>query len=90
MQITVYTKDNCMQCLMTTRRFQQYHVPVTLDDITTEKNLDLASRLNHQQAPMVIVTDTDGDTVAHWSGFNPEKIQTYSRAYLDAQINADE
>lgn len=69
MNITVYTKTNCVQCTATTRALDKHGLTYDIIDVETDAEaLAHIKSLGYMQAP-VIITDTD-----HWSGFRPDKI----------------
>lgn len=71
MDITVYTKPQCVQCGATTKALDRAGLEYELVDITADDEArDYVMALGHLQAP-VVVTDAD-----HWSGFRPDRIKT--------------
>jgi glutaredoxin-like protein NrdH len=69
MSISIYTKENCVQCHATKRMLAQRAIPFTLIDIDTHP--ECTGWLKSQgflQLP-VVITDT-----LCWSGFRPDMI----------------
>ena len=67
--ITLYTKDNCVQCSMTKRMMDRLGVDYeTVDIVENPAELDRLIEMGYRAAP-VVVTDNDS-----WSGFQPDKI----------------
>ncbi|WP_053387018.1 glutaredoxin domain-containing protein [Leucobacter japonicus] len=69
MQVTVYEKDHCQQCVMTKRKLTDVGVEFETASILDPVNLELVKGLGHMAAPVVVA---GGE---HWSGFRPDKIQ---------------
>lgn len=69
MNVTVYTKPDCVQCNATYRALDKKGIAYTSVDVTEDPGaLAELKEMGYLQAP-VVVTDTD-----HWSGFRPDKI----------------
>jgi glutaredoxin-like protein NrdH len=69
MTVTVYTKDNCVQCEATKRHLDKLDVPYSTVNITNDiRALDKLISLGYRSAP-VVVTDDDS-----WAGYIPEKL----------------
>jgi glutaredoxin-like protein NrdH len=69
MTVTVYTKDNCVQCEATKRHLDKIDVPYSTVNITNDiRALDKLISLGYRSAP-VVVTDDDS-----WAGYIPEKL----------------
>ena len=69
MAVTVYTKDNCVQCEATKRHLDKLDVPYSTVNITNDIGaLDKLISLGYRSAP-VVVTDDDS-----WAGYIPEKL----------------
>lgn len=69
--ITIYSKNNCVQCKMTKRFLDQHNVSYT--DINLDDNpsyIDHVKALGFSAAP-VIETETQS-----FSGFQPDKLKT--------------
>lgn len=76
MNITVYSKPRCQQCMATKRKLDAFAVLYETIDITEDPGSEqLVKRLGHQQAPVVVVRDANGDMIDHWSGFRPDRIK---------------
>lgn len=70
MDITVYSKPNCMQCTATTRALEKQGLAYTVVDVTQDDHaLATVQSLGHRRLPVV---QAQG---AHWSGFQPEQIR---------------
>jgi len=69
MTVTVYTKDNCVQCEATKRHLNKIDVAYETVNITNNIGaLDKLIALGYRSAP-VVVTDDDS-----WAGYIPEKL----------------
>jgi len=69
MTVTVYTKNNCVQCDATKRHLDK--LSIAYDTINISENpeeLDKLIELGYRSAP-VVVTDDDS-----WAGYVPDKI----------------
>lgn len=69
MTVTVYIKDNCVQCGATKRHLDKLNIPYETINVTNDIGaLDKLASLGYRSAPVVI---TDNDS---WSGYVPDKI----------------
>jgi len=69
MMVTVYTKDNCVQCEATKRHLDKLDIPYSTINITNDISaLDKLISLGYRSAP-VVVTEDDS-----WAGYVPDKI----------------
>jgi glutaredoxin-like protein NrdH len=69
MTVTVYTKDNCVQCEATKRHLDKIDVAYETVNITNNIGaVDKLISLGYRSAP-VVVTDDDS-----WAGYIPEKL----------------
>jgi glutaredoxin-like protein NrdH len=69
MTVTVYTKDNCVQCEATKRHLSKLDIPYETINITNDIGaLDKLISLGYRSAP-VVVTEND-----NWAGYMPDKI----------------
>lgn len=76
MNVTVYVKNNCIQCVRTKKWLTENSIPFqTVNVEDDEQALQYMLNLGYKAAPVIIVTDDDEETADHWSGFNPEKLQ---------------
>jgi glutaredoxin-like protein NrdH len=67
--VTVYTKDNCVQCEATKRHLDKLDIPYETINITSDIGaLDKLIGLGYRSAP-VVVTENDS-----WAGYMPDKI----------------
>lgn len=78
MTVTVYTKDECVQCVRTTKLLEARGVSFEPKNIADPAYLAEAKNLGYLQAP-VVVTDEES-----WSGFRPDKIEELVKR-LDAE-----
>lgn len=68
--VTLYTKENCVQCSMTKRLLDKIGVEYqTVDIIDNPEELDKLIEMGYKAAPVVLTEDGQS-----WSGFQPEKI----------------
>lgn len=77
-EITVYSTPGCMGCWATERQLGSTPfeaVNLSLDDAAAAE----VAALGYRAAPVVIVRK-NGDIIEHWSGFNPDAIDRWSRA----------
>ena len=69
MTVTVYTKDNCVQCEATKRHLDKLDVAYSTVNITNDISaLDKLISLGYRSAP-VVVTENDS-----WAGYVPDKL----------------
>jgi glutaredoxin-like protein NrdH len=71
MQITVYTTQNCVQCMMTKKQFDK--LGIRYDEIALEQHPELIEKFKEiglLSAP-IVVTDSK-----KWSGFRLDKIKS--------------
>ena len=70
--VTIYSKDNCVQCRATMRYLDKHKVPYDV------KSADEHARMLHNkgfnQAPVVVVYGPGGSTLS-WSGYNIGRLQ---------------
>ena len=79
MEVTVYTKPQCVQCDMTKKVLDGGKIPYKQVDITEDKEAyDYVISLGYTSAP-IIVTDAGS-----WSGFKFEQLKS-----LVARYNAE-
>ena len=70
--VTVYTKDNCVQCNATVRQLRKLSIPHEL--VSATDNLDVLKSRGYLTAPVVHVNTEDYED--WWSGFNVGKIRS--------------
>nr|DAR59545.1 MAG TPA: glutaredoxin-like protein [Caudoviricetes sp.] len=76
MSITVYSKPRCQQCAATERKLDALAIDHAAVDVTEDiAALDYIRGLGYQQAPVVVVRDSTGAVIDHWSGFRPDRIK---------------
>ncbi|TFD58069.1 NrdH-redoxin [Cryobacterium sp. Hh7] len=76
--VTVYTKDDCRQCVATKAWLTKRDIAFTEVDILTDpKNLEGAKSLGLGSAPVVIVSFGNPLDDVAWAGFNPNKLTEY-------------
>ena len=94
-EITLYSKERCVQCAASERELKKVGVNFEEDghrivlgetvyihaDATTDENREFALGLGYMQAPVMTVV-VDGVLTDHWSGFIPEKIQEHATEVL--------
>lgn len=69
--ITLYTKPDCQQCVMTKRQLDAHGIPHEVRDVTQDPDAHaFVTGLGYSAAPVVHAGDED-----HWSGFRPERIR---------------
>ncbi|WP_275554620.1 glutaredoxin-like protein NrdH [Mixta sp. Marseille-Q2659] len=69
MLITIYTKNNCMQCTATKNIMDKQGLTYQLINLDDEPAaIENLKALGYRQLPVVMA---DGD---HWSGFRPDKL----------------
>lgn len=94
MDITVYTKKNCVQCVATARRFKTHGIsPDEYTDVTplvepggteeTERNYRKFKERFPDKVDMPVVV-IDGDTA--WMGFHPDKIKNLATPRQPARV----
>ena len=73
--VTVYTKEDCRQCVATKKWLAARSIEFAEVDILDDpKDREAAKELGFLAAPVVIVSSgIPGDDVA-WAGFNPSKL----------------
>ena len=77
MNITVYTKSNCIQCVQSKKLLDKLGLEYqTVDIEADEQAYDyIVNRLGYKAAPVITVTDDEGTDGTSWSGFDPDKIK---------------
>ena len=71
MNITVYSKPNCVQCDATKRLLNRENIKFTEVDLSTDpKALNLVKALGYNSAPVVIADNQ------HWSGYRRDLLQS--------------
>ncbi len=69
MEITVYSKPNCVQCEQTKSFLTRKGIEFNIVDISVDKDaLVKVQEMGYRQVP-VVVTESE-----HWSGFQPAKL----------------
>lgn len=69
MLISIYTKNNCMQCTATKNIMDKQGLAYQLINLDDEPAaIDNLKALGYRQLP-VVMADSD-----HWSGFRPDKL----------------
>lgn len=70
MNVTLYTKPQCVQCDATQRGLSSRKVEYETVDLTQDADaLAKIKKMGYRSAP-VVVTEDD-----HWSGYRPDKIK---------------
>ena len=82
-EVTVYSKPNCVQCTQTKKKFDQLSIRYTEESVLD--HLEEFKQRGHLAAPVVTVTD-DGDggssVVREWSGYSERHIND-TKQYID-------
>lgn len=73
LSITVYSKPRCPQCVATYRKLNG--LGATYESVDVSEALSFIQSLGYSQAPVVVVRDSKGAIVKHWSGFRPDLIK---------------
>lgn len=74
MNVTVYTKPECVQCSGTFRALDKAGIEYTAVDISKDTEAhDYVMSLGYLQVPVIVVGDE------HWSGFRPDRIKALAR-----------
>jgi len=69
MNVTVYSKPSCVQCVATYRELERKGVDYKIIDLTEDNNAFMeVESMGYKQVPVVIAGDQ------HWAGFRPDKI----------------
>lgn len=88
MSITVYSQPACVQCNATYRWLDKHGLAYEVIDVTTDvaalAALAAVRALGYLRAPVIIVRDADGSVAAHWSGFDPDRIDDLATRALVA------
>ena len=73
--ITLYSKENCVQCTASERKLDERKLEFEHEDATSAENLAIIRELDksYTRAPIMSVA-IDGVVVDHWSGYRPDKI----------------
>lgn len=75
MDVTVFSKPACVQCNATYRALDKQGTEYAKVDVSQDlASLEYIQELGFQQAPVVILKDSDGVIQDSWSGFDPDKI----------------
>ena len=78
LSITVYSKPRCPQCTATYRKLNGLGATHESVDVSEDAEaLSFIQSLGYSQAPVVVVRDSKGAVVAHWSGFRPDMIKKF-------------
>ena len=76
LSITVYSKPRCPQCAATYRKLNGLGVEHESVDVSEDPEaLSFIQSLGYSQAPVVVVRDSKGNIMKHWSGFRPDLIK---------------
>ena len=72
--MTVYTKPDCGQCMMTVRVLESKGIDFRAIDLTDDAEaLATVKAMGYAQAPVVVTGDD------HWAGFRPDKLMKLVR-----------
>lgn len=76
MKVTVWTKSNCSQCVMTKKLMTRKGVDFTEADLESDsEQLQKFKEEGLMQAPIIVL----GHDGRRWSGFRPDLIEELSR-----------
>lgn len=78
MSVTIYTKENCVQCRATTRAMDKAGISYELKSATEPDNLTyLKDDLAVTAAPVVVADGADAEDgeLSYWYGFRPELVK---------------
>lgn len=76
LSITVYSKPRCPQCVATYRKLNSLDILHESVDVSEDHEaLSFIRSLGYSQAPVVVVKDSKGNIMKHWSGFRPDLIK---------------
>ena len=70
--VRVYSKPNCVQCVMTKNLLGALGVPFVEEDATDPGNLAAIKELGYLAAPVVMAGESNDDM---WAGFQPDRIK---------------
>ena len=70
--VTIYSKDNCVQCRATMRYLDKHGVPYDVE--SADENAQMLHNKGFTQAPVVVVYGPGGSTLS-WSGYNIGRLQ---------------
>jgi glutaredoxin-like protein NrdH len=83
--ITVYTKNNCVQCDRTKKWLDKNGVAYTTVNMDeSPADLEAVKELGFLTAPVVIVSTGDPETELMWGGFIPDNLRKYTITELKA------
>lgn len=74
LNVTVYSKPRCQQCVATKRWLKDKGIKHTVEDITEPGNAAAVAYLGYLQAPVTVWTDSGPGGEQHFSGFNPTEL----------------
>lgn len=78
--ITVHTLPTCVQCDATKRLLNKLGLPYEL--IALDENPDIYEEMKargHMRAPVVTLTNTDGQIIDDFAGFRPDRIKPLAK-----------
>ncbi len=82
MNVVVYSKPDCQQCVATVRTFKRKGKEVREADLQEYPHvLEYAQAQGWTSAPVVMVHDVTGQLVAAWSGYRPDKIKEVANGH---------
>ena len=78
-KVTIYQTPNCVQCRQTKRVLDSKKVVYDVIDLSQHpEHAEMVKELGYTQAPVVIVTDSNGKT-SHWSGFRLSNLDNLAK-----------
>lgn len=87
MQVEVYSKPNCGQCMATKKWLSRDAVKFTELDMT-EQVVAYGKSIGAMSAPIVIVRNDEGEITDSWGGFKPSNLKDLANAYRAYRITA--
>jgi glutaredoxin-like protein NrdH len=74
-KVTVYTKDRCQPCRATKRYLDERGIDFEEKHTADPAYLAEAKALGYLGAPVVVFVPAPGESVDHWYGFRPDKLE---------------
>jgi len=84
-EVTVYSKDDCVQCDRTKAWLDKNEVPFDeVDLIANPATLEAFKEEGFSSAPIVTVKTTDPGVEFIWAGFIPDNLKKYTHSTKEA------
>ncbi len=78
-KITIYSKENCIQCIMVKNFFNQRNIPYESVDITGNTELiDKILSYGYSSLPLVVLNDNFDNA---WVGNNPDRLEEVAKEF---------